>query len=477
LGAALCGSGGDDGGVAFFLGKMDFWSQTHGYNATYTTPRHLATHVAAGSVSLAVTAAGEGAAPAGWSCSVFNCTCAGMAGWYGVLAGVGFGCAPPAAQAWWTARRCAARASCGCCKGPGCALPGAAACGCGHHPPPPPGPPHPAPGPPSPGPAIFHATQVLETARVNASITAAHGQQQGPTLNLSAIVVAEANVLLVRLSVDRPAVLGLTLAAGNTMDLPLSPGRTATALTLQRSANAWLDNAAVLLECDAGMSPSYALRGLVVDTTSGRIRFVNASAPGQHTCPLVISHPIYGPATVGSRLCSPAPGGPDDWRFNAATGTVRRAPQPSPSAGCVEMAYNTSGGTSFVLFSRACAGGAAGDPGETSNEFRVVQLPASGGGELPEGGTAMLKAVRMSNKTAPGGANTRWIADGGCVAVVKPNLNISMGLAAWVFDGAGRPLPAAPAPNGGGAAADEGLQGYTPTHAQSTPSATSRHVH
>jgi hypothetical protein len=54
----------------------------------------------------------------------------------------------------------------------------------------------------------------------------------------------------------------------------------------------------------------------------------------------------------------------------------------------------------------------------------------------------MLKAVAMSNKTSPcgGGGSSRFVADGGCVALVEPNLNISMGIATWLFDSSDTPL-------------------------------------
>ena len=41
-------------------------------------------------------------APKPFDCEAFNCTCQGMADFYGVGASRGsFGCAPPAAQEWW----------------------------------------------------------------------------------------------------------------------------------------------------------------------------------------------------------------------------------------------------------------------------------------------------------------------------------------------------------------------------------------
>ena len=247
MGAVVCG--GQGSAVSFLVGKMDFWTQSHGPNATYKTPRHLATHVAAGYVTLSAAPTAATARPSSsrshaWNCSVFNCTCMGMAYYYGVLAGVGFGCAPPNAQAWWKAQPCNAHAGVGCCKGPACSLPGALPCGCGH--------PHPSPHPPSPPPsprpapaAGFTASQELQTARVNLSCTTtptAGPASQPPTpphaqpvtLILSSIVAARQNVLLTRVTVDRPAVLLLTLGAQNSMDLPIAPGHTNAALTLER---------------------------------------------------------------------------------------------------------------------------------------------------------------------------------------------------------------------------------------------------
>ena len=255
------------------------------------------------------------------------------------------------------------------------------------------------------------------------------------------VVAATENVLLTRLTVDRPALLELRLGAANPLDLPIAPGHTAAALTLQRDANAWLDNAAVLLECDAGISPSYALRGVQLDHTTSRVRFVNATDPGRFVCPMVAPHPIYGAAAVGSRLCAAADGGPDDWRFDSKTGTVRlsqfrssqrqrqrqrqhqhqhqqRQRQQTP---CLELVYSTNKTTDFVLFARDCSAASAsatataaddsndGGHDGMSNQFAIVNSSIAGGSReparfsaLPEGGSSMLKAVRMNNKTAPG---------------------------------------------------------------------------
>jgi hypothetical protein len=277
-------------------------------------------------------------------------------------------------------------------------------------------------------------------------------QAQPVTLNLSSIVAAGQNVLLTRVTVDRPAVLSLTLGAQNSMDLPIAPGHTAAALTLKREANAWIDNAAVLLECDSGTSPSYALRGVAVDAVTTRIRFVNGTDQ-QHVCPVVTPHPIYGPSTLGSAPCSAAGGGGDDWRFDSVEGTIRL--QPQPGAGCLEAVYCTNKSTDFVLYARNCTTGAASadspppadgradvdrSAAAYSNQFALETADTA----LPEGGHQMLRATRMSNETSPGGSNSHWIKDGGCVALVKSNLNISLGFASWLFHAADdRPLPAA----------------------------------
>ena len=160
---------------------------------------------------------------------------------------------------------------------------------------------------------------------------------------------------------------------------------------------------------------------------------MNGTDP-QHVCPVVIRHPIYGPSTLGSAPCSTAGGGADDWRFDAVDGTIRL--QSQPGAGCLEAVYSTNKSTDFVLYTRNCtttasagapppADGRADGNRAYSNQFALVSADTA----LPEGGRQMLRAARMSNETSPGGSNTRWIKDGGCVALVKSNLNISLGFA------------------------------------------------
>lgn len=61
-----------------------------------------------------------GSSPAAWTCKLFNCTCAGLADFYGVHPAHGFGCAPVEAQRWWVGAQCTATASCGPCAGTGC---------------------------------------------------------------------------------------------------------------------------------------------------------------------------------------------------------------------------------------------------------------------------------------------------------------------------------------------------------------------
>ena len=74
----------------------------------------------------------------GFDCSVFNCTCQGMANYFGKSNHTTWGCAPPSAQKWWNAQKCDPKhCNTGLCAGPGCKIPGAFPC---FHPPPPPEP-------------------------------------------------------------------------------------------------------------------------------------------------------------------------------------------------------------------------------------------------------------------------------------------------------------------------------------------------
>eukprot|EP00041_Stephanoeca_diplocostata_P029135 m.853094 g.853094 ORF g.853094 m.853094 type:complete len:900 (-) comp23498_c0_seq3:403-3102(-) len=80
-----------------------------------------------------------------WVCDIINCSCQDFANYYGTIAGYGYGCAPPAAQAWWSnTKNCDASIVGGksqYCNGSACHLPGAAPCDPPAPPPPPPPPP------------------------------------------------------------------------------------------------------------------------------------------------------------------------------------------------------------------------------------------------------------------------------------------------------------------------------------------------
>ena len=87
-----------------------------------------------------------------WSCSLFNCTCQGESDYYGVVAGKGFGCTPPAAQAWWSAHGCNTHPrSGGNCGGPACHLPGHTPC---------------IPAPPTPAPPVHHMVQLYSSTKL-----------------------------------------------------------------------------------------------------------------------------------------------------------------------------------------------------------------------------------------------------------------------------------------------------------------------
>ena len=105
-------------------------------------------------------------------------------------------------------------------------------------------------------PLHFEAWQDLEHATVNASV--GYGTAN---LTLSAVLLAEENVLVARMRVDKAVLMTISLGSGNLWDLPIRAGVQGTTLTLAREANAWLNNAAVLVECDSEMVRGRLSRG------------------------------------------------------------------------------------------------------------------------------------------------------------------------------------------------------------------------
>jgi hypothetical protein len=183
-------------------------------------------------------------------------------------------------------------------------------------------------------------------SQVNTSV----GTSSDGTINMSSFIARDANVLFARLIPDRDVELNVSLSSPNLWGLPLvagashalasargrlhsrrpntgalGAGKAGSTLTLAREANAWIDNAAVLQECDVNMLSIHSLRGVTVDNMTGRVRWVNATAtagsPEATRCPVVIRHPIYGNASVGSATCGAADG-PTDWR-HTADGQIR----------------------------------------------------------------------------------------------------------------------------------------------------------
>eukprot|EP00051_Salpingoeca_urceolata_P007782 m.100454 g.100454 ORF g.100454 m.100454 type:complete len:1120 (-) comp15400_c0_seq2:5-3364(-) len=342
MGAALCGF--EAGGLTYFLGKMDFWTQTSGPNARADI-RHLFAHVAAGHVTLK------------WANETATLT-------------------------------------------------------------------------------DMAAHQVLRTATVKASAA-----YNGATLQVSSIVGAEENLLLVRVKASQAVTLNVSLAATNMWDLPIAAGvapqaEGAVALTLAREANAWINSATVLTECDEDMIVTAGLRGLEIDASTRRVRWVNAT--GLPVCPMRLDHPIFGNQTLGSGPCTAS----TKWVF-AADGTVRQTV--SGSDRCA--AYPTASPLQ-PLQVQPCASPEQGW-GTVWTEVKNVSLP--------EGGTTMLRARDLNSTSSWGGATACnascpagqacciWQHDGGCMTAVKPNLNISMGLAAMLtskLGGALKPLAA-----------------------------------
>ena len=132
------------------------------------------------------------------SCKPWNCTCTGMTDLYGTEGGIGFGCAPAGAQAWWKQKKCSNT------KASPCASPPAAGCGtgvehttvgccpaCSKKPPSPtptPTPTPPGPLPPGTGPGCHHTSNVE-----NSELYAVHPYRMATVARGDAGATAAAN--------------------------------------------------------------------------------------------------------------------------------------------------------------------------------------------------------------------------------------------------------------------------------------------
>lgn len=355
MGAALGGIA--NGGASFYLGKMDFWTQSNGPGGK-TDSRHLPTHVAPAHVTLTWGAAGESKA------------------------------------------------------------------------------------------ASFSAAQDLARAMVNATVRYASA-----SLSASAVIYAEPgqpSTLFAELSFDQDVDVNVTLAASNLWDLPIDVGiQNQQTLVMQRKSNAWLNNAALLTECDADMLLQTGSRGVDVDAVSGRVTFVNASAPTARTCPAVESHPVYGPATIVAVACG-SHDGPTDWRLSPADGTIRNA------NGSLCVAYPETVASPLVLTAHPCSQIPAG----SASTWQLITAAAP----LPEGGVHMLQALRLDNASSCCGSGSGcacnrakgcsagkgccdWVDAGGCFTVAPPMLDYNLSIAASLMDAdgvSGRLSPGAP---------------------------------
>ena len=81
-------------------------------------------------------------------------------------------------------------------------------------------------------PGMFHATQELLAARVNATMTS-KGAECG-IITTSAVVAPTANLLAARLAVSKPCTLNVTLRTPNMYGLPIEAKVSPSALMLNR---------------------------------------------------------------------------------------------------------------------------------------------------------------------------------------------------------------------------------------------------
>lgn len=164
-------------------------------------------------------------------------------------------------------------------------------------------------------------------------------------------------------------------------------------------------------------------------------------------------HPLYGDNVIGSQVCSPTvtdndindgsddDGGADDWRFQPEDGTVRRSNNRHLCMAYYTTAPPSTAGTSSTQFNqmvlRAVNCSAASPSHSTASSSRTPSPPLPrqqqstrfsiiSSGSLPEGGSSMLKAIDMDNKTSPcgSGCSSRFVADGGCVSMVRYTIHV-----------------------------------------------------
>ena len=140
------------------------------------------------------------------------------------------------------------------------------------------------PSPPPPKmlpPDVFSASQELLQARVNATMGSSKGAECG-TVTSAAVMAPDTNVLLARIKTTKDCRLEVSLQSPNMYGLPITVGSsTGDTLIMVRQNNKWQHNDATLTECASLVVNSAALRNFVLPSTSDGSSFgalVNGSS-------------------------------------------------------------------------------------------------------------------------------------------------------------------------------------------------------
>lgn len=205
--------------------------------------------------------------------------------------------------------------------------------------------------PDAPAPPAFAAAQDLASATVTASVG---------NVSTSAIVAADANVLLVNFSFagPAPALYNVSIIVTSEYDLPMTAGVDPGAggappvIFASRSGVKTVDNSLTLMPCDSTSAVIWpAVNTWSVDGATGRLSLRNASAGAPPQCPRQV-----GAAKISVGACADAAvdGGASDWRLVAAAAGSGAPPgalqlqrfgsSPPLCAWAVPPAFHGSGG-------------------------------------------------------------------------------------------------------------------------------------
>ena len=189
----------------------------------------------------------------------------------------------------------------------------------------------------------WSATQELYEPSLNTTLAAGTAAE----VQTSAVFAPETNVMTVRLRSAAETTLTLRLStqlphacSGHTScmaDLPMTFDTTTeagggTALTMQREANHWVNNEAVLVECDPELIPTVGERRFDVAATTGDITVHGGTQPGG--CMPVVS-PVRRCTQKGredtvsrcsrTQRCSQTQGSGSGWRLGLKPGSSASA--------------------------------------------------------------------------------------------------------------------------------------------------------